>query len=376
MNSNGIITAPVTTTDVSTVLGTGSHSLSTLCTHSSINPYAKYKPVKYSNPTPDRNGNDKYWWRADDGLCGFTTQVCTSLNEVLDYMKSGSSYSYVPPSGGQNSAYRLADFNGYNHQVVKSFFEAPELSGEVGVNFTNNVYLTILQSASPDYGNDFISFNDLAPVSPTTGSNVVANDMYVAAHFISNSDNRQFTVMSTNTFGEMEGAVDMLIPLDESKLNTPWTYYVFLCEKNYIDFNMIFLPTDIPPTYVRFHHAVSEVEMYLSIRDIENENGLFTIAFENKTGSYFSNASVTCTLYDQSNMDELAFETIVANLELQNGESKTVNFSFFFDFDGYQNPDYESSYELEAKITVHGQGQANLTSVTFDRYPDGSWIQT
>ena len=77
-----------------------------------------------------------------------------------------------------------------------------------------------------------------------------------------------------------------------------WTYYVFLCEDKDLDFNKVYLPTDIPPTSVSFRGYGTTIDCWLSIRDIENEQGLFTIAFENNTGHYITISSVVCTLYD------------------------------------------------------------------------------
>lgn len=117
MNNNGVITAPVTTTDVSTVLQTSSHDVGTLCRHDNINMWSRFKPVTIPNPAPDR---DTEWWRASDGSCNIILpEVKNIYSQVVDTITEDGTngYSYRKVGGGATAPYRLADFNKYDHHA-------------------------------------------------------------------------------------------------------------------------------------------------------------------------------------------------------------------------------------------------------------------
>lgn len=115
MNNKGVITAPVTTTDVSTVLQVSSHDVGTLCRHGRINMWSRFKPVTIPNPAPDR---DTEWWRASDGSCNIILpEVKNIYSQVVDTITEDGTngYSYRKVRGGATAPYRLADFNKYDH---------------------------------------------------------------------------------------------------------------------------------------------------------------------------------------------------------------------------------------------------------------------
>lgn len=73
-HSNGKITAPINLAgDVYATLGIGSvngaYDLGYACanTHGKINPWARYKPVRYESLAP---GANEKWWQGWDGNCG------------------------------------------------------------------------------------------------------------------------------------------------------------------------------------------------------------------------------------------------------------------------------------------------------------------
>ena len=117
--SNGIITAPISTTDVGTALQVSSHDVGTLCSHDNINMWSRFKPVSIHNsPAPDR---DSEWWRAWDSSCNIMlpNQV-SSYKQVKQYITSDgiNGYAYRKVTGGSFDPYRLADFNKYKHDAV------------------------------------------------------------------------------------------------------------------------------------------------------------------------------------------------------------------------------------------------------------------
>ncbi len=98
--------------DVKETLGESTYDLGKLCKSSKINPWSKYKPISYKNPAD--------WPAGTDGNYGLTPKRLGSVSEVVDvYDGENNGWIYTPPSGGENSPYRLGDFRGYCHKAIK-----------------------------------------------------------------------------------------------------------------------------------------------------------------------------------------------------------------------------------------------------------------
>ena len=97
-------TTGISTTLVANELGVGSNDVGTLCTSDKINKWSKWKPVSYAAPT------------------SLTLEQLTSANFGLNVtsntdLDNPKEWSYVKPTGGALSPYRLGDFRGYNHSA-------------------------------------------------------------------------------------------------------------------------------------------------------------------------------------------------------------------------------------------------------------------
>lgn len=131
--SSGIITIPFTfeanSGDVQTAVGNGSDDLETVIKNGNIKPWAKYKPVRYSDWNTDGQlasdntwKSSADWWRGGDGKCGLDISVFSDLGSpsntstFLGKLKEGQlSWGYNRPRGGNyNEPYRVLDFNCYN----------------------------------------------------------------------------------------------------------------------------------------------------------------------------------------------------------------------------------------------------------------------
>jgi hypothetical protein len=120
-HSNGKITAPINLDgDVYATLGIGSvngaYDLGYACanTHGKINPWARYKPVRYESLAP---GENEKWWQGWDGNCGVKPKRISSYTDAENYADgSMNGWEYTPPTGGK-FPFRLTDFNGYNHRA-------------------------------------------------------------------------------------------------------------------------------------------------------------------------------------------------------------------------------------------------------------------
>lgn len=114
-HSNGLITAPVNARgDVMAVLGAPNAALSTLCTMSNINIWARYKPIDYNAVFPTRGSG---WGAAGVRVTEYTSVRALMTAIKANGWKSSAGWYWKKPKGGANSPYRLGDFNGYDHNA-------------------------------------------------------------------------------------------------------------------------------------------------------------------------------------------------------------------------------------------------------------------
>ncbi len=93
----------ITTSMVANAIGVGSNDVGTLCSHSNVNKWSRYKPISYAaNVLTDNVRSTETGFVSSDETTGYGT--VQKLN-------------YVTPSGGATSPYRLGDFRGYNHSA-------------------------------------------------------------------------------------------------------------------------------------------------------------------------------------------------------------------------------------------------------------------
>lgn len=81
-------------------------------TLANINKWSKYKPVKYNKITALSEQEFKL---ANYGLSNYYMGKTMTPKQLMDLAIQGTDfYPYVPPTGGEESPYRIADFRGYN----------------------------------------------------------------------------------------------------------------------------------------------------------------------------------------------------------------------------------------------------------------------
>lgn len=118
---NGLIskTDSLSIDDVHAVLGAGSYDLGALCVYSTVNMWAKYKPVKYPGDFASSDGKHTNWWQAYNGMCGILPKYPSTLaNLVTMYTNGTADWEREAPTGGESYPYRLLDFSGYYHKAV------------------------------------------------------------------------------------------------------------------------------------------------------------------------------------------------------------------------------------------------------------------
>lgn len=150
-----LATTGITTSMVGSTLGTTSRNVSTLCTHSNINKWSKYKPVQINSAAPNRSSN---WYTSDDGLCGFKTDsiIFGSADSLISAYNNKTTYQYQPPTGYK----RLADFGGYDH-AAKSPVYAVEVEGIIYKDTTSSYINMICQTN--DVTSTNLQMSDILP---------------------------------------------------------------------------------------------------------------------------------------------------------------------------------------------------------------------
>lgn len=137
-----IVSAPLNTRDVGSVLGSSSNDVGTLCTHANINMWAKFKPVPLRAIFPedtlrdssDWNGNPqptthKPWWYGDGDSPAYSVPTISKLSDIGENGNQNSDgvWVYNRPTGKGASSiypdfpYRLTDFVGYRHDARPPF---------------------------------------------------------------------------------------------------------------------------------------------------------------------------------------------------------------------------------------------------------------
>lgn len=206
------ITAPVSISDVNTVLGAGTNDLGSLCKHTNINKWARFKPVVRKNLL----GISDDYYKADTLDFGLTPKQSTSLSGLsASYNGTDNGWIYTPPTGGMNAPYRLTDFDKYDNDA-----EAP-------VNGANVKPVKIFTSDS--------AANKLGvalALSKYTGYNIKLNELgtlencYLGIYATNGTMSRWITTTKTIKVAPNETCeVDM-----SGATAGTWTAYPFLSE--------------------------------------------------------------------------------------------------------------------------------------------------
>lgn len=112
-----ILTKPISVSDVATVLGESNLDVGSLCTSVNINKWSKYKPISY-NKWSELSENEREGTTSDienDIHFGIrivgvptTALLDSNLSEIHN-----AEFTYLQPTGGSESPFRLTDFHKY-----------------------------------------------------------------------------------------------------------------------------------------------------------------------------------------------------------------------------------------------------------------------
>lgn len=248
-SSNGLITAPVSFSDVNSVLGTAHTDLASLCTDKNINPWSKIKPVEPSNgqivvtplglPSQGYANNRSYktieenWGLIAVDQNGDRISGAMTLGDISSkWGNCSDSYQYVKKlidnctwiGKKPTSACRLTDFNGYDHKAVPFIFD----------NYTGAITVKTHYGSMDVPLSFFLSGNTgsltIAELSSYVIGGTTLGDMYLCAVYDGDSQGEVFSnKLSTYYAGD---DIDFLLP----DLTSDYVYKVYMCLATKQDF--------------------------------------------------------------------------------------------------------------------------------------------
>lgn len=138
-----------------------------------INPFARWKPVKY--PDMFRQDIDSSlshyvdgWWRAKidgdtykSGRCGVNFPIYSATSFLLDVTDATSLWTHDYPTGGESEAFNPQDFRGYNPEarnIVASVSVNP--AGDVSMN-TNGYFSNCSVGFALNEGTDALDYTEI-----------------------------------------------------------------------------------------------------------------------------------------------------------------------------------------------------------------------
>lgn len=154
-DENKIINAPMSVTEVKTVLGESKDSVGLLCISANINQWSRYKPI-YKEYLDAR-----FHFKASgysNSLHGLKAKFYPTLRQLGDAIAAGGTGDWTYNSASlmsQLAPKRLGDFDGYYHNAVPPFagFHAPSSLGTTTSGMIQQAYLLEGKQSNVDADN-------------------------------------------------------------------------------------------------------------------------------------------------------------------------------------------------------------------------------
>lgn len=196
----GILTDPEGVAEVQEATGNASDDMATLCAAPSVNPMAKYKPVRY-----DKEGDLTDTERASTRY-GFGTQIPTFTGGDTD---PDNTWEYQRVRPGTDWA-RITDFNGYYSRACVPF--AMQITGSlqdaIGITIFRDSYAGAIRGADEGNGESYepdynLSLADLYP-SGVNGNATTSSYVALCIHDLDKGDS--ICVVTNRTLADILGA--------------------------------------------------------------------------------------------------------------------------------------------------------------------------
>lgn len=183
--SDGKIIAPVGVHDVQSALGTAANDVATLCAHNSINPMAKYKPVRY-NKIGELTETERISTRYGFGSQAVPTFTGGDSNPSITWV-------YYHVRVGTDWA-RLTDFDGYYPRACVPFVFTVSGALRDGLGFTTFINQGAADIMSGDdsfgtWGGDYnMSIQDMFPANSVNSNAATSSYVAFCLHDLNNGD--------------------------------------------------------------------------------------------------------------------------------------------------------------------------------------------
>ena len=277
--NSGTIRPPVTMPDdVAAALGIQGNDLSAVCQATSINKFARYKPVKHPSVTPITEAQRR---SVNHGIVIPDVVTGSAISGALIMDAAGNDWEYEHPTGGANEKFRLSDFGkqgsnsiGYNHYAVPPIQINYPRNGWTYTRGSTSRNLTIYADLDPDdstinlQAEDFISqgldLNEWTLIA-------YVDSPYFSTHLFAADD----TILND---GEISGdTIVITIPSGSGS----YSANVYICMYRFNSGRYEFLPLPKQGDY-------NPAQMKLTIRDDAEASGggIEGDVFQNTTASY------------------------------------------------------------------------------------------
>lgn len=213
-NSGGIISAPVTISDVHDVLGESSYDLGTLCMSPKINKWAKYKPVRLNkdfNVTEEERKSMYYGFK----------NVHPYANP---FTANKQTYIYELPRGNSSEPYRIEDFINYDSNATSPVDVNMSHIGNFDWDFETDEVFPIELSFN-EYGNKrYMKVSDF---------NVNLGEMYPAIVIKNSYDPRGYSFKTSDVPFKEDSPMAIILDTTESIFQTDYVEYFLVASRLY-----------------------------------------------------------------------------------------------------------------------------------------------
>lgn len=201
--------------------GTVSSVSSFFSARANINMFSRRKPVPYSkvfcqdfdSSKPDY---DKTWWKGNNGDCGISIPVYTTMDAVRDVTNGTlNGWTLFLPKGGSSEPFRLGDFARYS-AIADAPFKKFNIPERVGQGTTVNC---LFEYNIVSEGDTSLNLSDF----------VSLEDCYLGVKIYNTVSGEQY--WNTSSLKVKEGANSVSIKIAVNRLDSNWIAFPFLCTK-------------------------------------------------------------------------------------------------------------------------------------------------
>ena len=228
-------TTNISTDLVGTTLQTSSRDVGTLCKHSAVNMWSRYKPIKKNKVTGlthDDYGITRYAGSGNYGI------MIGDLTATVGESYNGANWVYEKPTGSSTSPFRIGDFREYEHAAKVAMKHSYGNTEKVFARFvlTNPsvIYFDIPRTADNTYT---ITIEDIYPLfsdSIIYGNYYLACDIYQRS---ATSGSPLATYYSELPIGYSEGVYDnrartIIIPDQTARTAGEYKMHLYISSHN------------------------------------------------------------------------------------------------------------------------------------------------